>query len=112
MWLKPGYASYDPGDRAKFTFQWQTLGRRSANNDERSNTEWTLELAFGKDSNGEPLPEWTQTYTLASSPNLQSITINVPLELIEGHYATRADLVSNTGERRTLRQGVCCRSSA
>ncbi|RAV20823.1 glycoside hydrolase [Paenibacillus contaminans] len=109
MWLKPGYASYDPGDRAKFTFQWQTLGRRSANNGERSNTEWTLELAFGKDSNSEPLPEWKQTYTLANSPNLQSITINVPLNLIEGHYAMRADLVSNTGERRTQRQGIWCR---
>lgn len=109
MWLKPGYASYDPGDRAKLIFQWQTLGRSAAYGDENTNKEWTFTLAFGKDSDGEPLPEWTQTYNLAASPNLQSITINVPLELSEGQYTMRADLISNTGERRTLRQSIWCR---
>ncbi|QJD86389.1 beta-galactosidase [Cohnella herbarum] len=103
-WLKPGYASYDPGDRAKFKFQWQTLGDRG----ERSNKEWTVKLTFGKDEDGEPQAEWTQTYVLAGSREQQSITINVPLELQAGQYAMRADLVSNTGERKTMRQGVWC----
>ncbi|BBI31252.1 beta-galactosidase [Cohnella abietis] len=108
VWLKPGYASYDPGDRAKFKFQWQALGSHAPSLQDRSNKEWTLKLIFGKDESGEPHAEWTQSYTLASSNEQQSITINVPLELTAGQYTMRADLISNTGEQKTLRQSIWC----
>ncbi|MNH96335.1 Beta-galactosidase [compost metagenome] len=108
LWLKPGYASYDPSDRAKFKFQWQTLGHRSSFKGTNCNKEWTVKLIFGKDSGGEPQPEWTQTYVLTSSLEQQSIMINVPLELHAGQYTMRADLIANTGERKTMRTGIWC----
>ncbi|WP_246120434.1 beta-galactosidase [Cohnella terricola] len=108
IWLKPGYASYDPGDRAKFKIQWQALGRNPLSGKDYANKEWTLKLTFGKDQNGEPLAEWTQTNVLASSSEQQSIPINVPLPLDAGQYTMRADLVSSTGECKTIRQGVWC----
>ncbi|OAB32969.1 beta-galactosidase [Paenibacillus glacialis] len=108
LWLKPSYASYDPGDRAKFKFQWQTLGNNSTSQADTSNKEWTMKLSFGKDAGGEPQAEWTETYVLTSSREQQSITINVPVELQAGQYTMRADLIANTGERKTMRQGIWC----
>lgn len=107
-WLKPGYASYDPGDRAKFKFQWQNLQRLSADYPEAAKEEWNMTLTFGKDIDGEPAAEWTQDYRIPYSREMQSISINVPVEMAAGQYTMRADLVSNTGERRILRQGVWC----
>ncbi|RKN85184.1 alpha-amylase family protein [Paenibacillus ginsengarvi] len=105
MWLLPLYASYDPGDRAKFRFQLQQLGG-AASTDAETNESWSCTFRFGKQTADGSEAEWTHTFDVAGSRELTMLPVTVPAGLEAGLYTAQLTAVSDKGEVRLLRQAV------
>ncbi|MEF3311964.1 beta-galactosidase [Paenibacillus sp. GYB004] len=108
MWLLPLYAAYEPGDRAKFRCQMQQLGRGRADGaGAGAGSGWSCTFRFGKPSpDGGIAPEWTHTFEWNGSREMAVIPLHVPVELSPGLYSAELTAVSDTGEKRVLRQAV------
>ncbi|UQZ82951.1 Beta-galactosidase [Paenibacillus konkukensis] len=107
MWLLPLYASYDPGDRAKFRFQLQQMGGAAWEDGAvETNRSWSCTLKFGKQTADGSEPEWTHTFAIAGSKELTLLPVTVPDELEAGLYTAQLTAVSDKGEVRLLRQAV------
>ncbi|MBD2865040.1 beta-galactosidase [Paenibacillus oceani] len=104
MWLKPSYASYDPGDTPKLSFQLQHLSRSGG---DRSNRSWTGTLRFGTQSDiGAGVDEWTHTFRVDNPLELTVHPIRVPVPIGPGFYLAELTVRSDQGETRVLRQGL------
>ncbi|RAV14399.1 beta-galactosidase [Paenibacillus contaminans] len=112
MWLLPLYAAYEPGDRPKFRCHMQQLGRclaggHGANGLQETNRSWSCTFRFGKQAaNGDIAAEWTHTFQWNGSRELSVIPLNVPVELSTGLYGAELTAVSDTSEKRVLRQAL------
>jgi hypothetical protein len=94
IWLKPNYASYEPGDRATLTLQLQSMKHSD-------NERWTFTLRVSKDGGNL----WEHEAEMAASKELSFARIHVPLAIEPGFYTIDCTAVSNAGEVRHLRQG-------
>ncbi|WP_223068526.1 beta-galactosidase [Paenibacillus caui] len=102
MWLKPGYASYEPGEQPLVTLQLQCLARTS-----ETSRHWSFDLEVRKD--GERQALWKTQLTVeagAEHPDLQQLRIPVPVQVEPGLYRIVCDARSDRGERRILTQAL------
>ncbi|MFS0726146.1 beta-galactosidase [Paenibacillus sp. 1P07SE] len=98
LWLKPGYASYEPGEKPMLTLQAQHMCGAA------EPVQWSAELAMFAGSATEPC--WTQTCELAVDGEYRSLRLHPPVELAAGYYRVECRLTSDHGEQRVLRQGI------
>lgn len=100
LWLKPNYASYEPGERATLTLQTQKLGRFKGL--AASGETWSFDLLVEQeDGEGRWTRQWTETVTEQMNP----IRIPVPLDIDKGFYRVVCRAQAQDGETRVLRQG-------
>ncbi|MFE5321813.1 beta-galactosidase [Paenibacillus sp. NPDC056579] len=113
LWLKPNYASYEPGDRATLMLQMQALGTRM------ERTEWTFRLRVLKAKAtvvNTPSPDfvyrseqfaeiWSTELRLHADRELQFGKVRIPEPIQAGFYIAECEAVSSLGEGRLLRQG-------
>ncbi|OXM84474.1 alpha-amylase family protein [Paenibacillus rigui] len=114
FWLKPNYASYEPGDRATLTLQGQRLG---AERDQA--LEWTYQVALYKAVQTEvqeAIPGdfhqpgryerlWEGEFQASVGRELQFTRMRLPVELEAGFYFVECAARAASGERRILQQG-------
>jgi len=98
LWLKPGYACYEPGERPMLTLQYQHMGPAA------EPVTWTAELTLTADGADEPC--WTHTVSLTVDGEYRSERLFVPVELVAGYYHLEGRMTSSRGESRLLRQGI------
>ncbi|WP_274651993.1 alpha-amylase family protein [Paenibacillus humicola] len=118
LWLKPNYGAFEPGERAGLTLQAQHLpSAREGASDEAG--AWTFKLRVLKAANSaesDPQPffaydearfaeVWRTETTLTAGRELTFRRLQVEPPVEAGFYAVECEAVSDTGERRTLRQG-------
>ncbi|MFC5470532.1 beta-galactosidase [Cohnella suwonensis] len=96
IWLKPGYASYEPGERAMLTLQTQALGAGAAG-------EWTFRLSAKRED--ETTPCWTAELEIRVGRELDNLRLPIPVVVREGYYEVECRAESKAGEIRLLRQG-------
>ncbi|MBD2870888.1 beta-galactosidase [Paenibacillus arenilitoris] len=102
LWLKPGYATYESGERAQLTLQTQRLGRSRAS----SATEtWSFSLSVRREGDASASALWTKEWREQVTGELNLIRIPVPLELEAGLYRIECRAVGPDGEIRVLKQG-------
>lgn len=101
LWLKPNYASFEPGERAMLTLQVQQLGRTSAK--PVSAVSWSFSILVEHDS--KPDQRWTSSLQEEASSRQIIVRIPVPLTLEKGYYKVECRAESSAGEVRILRQG-------
>lgn len=110
LWLKPTYASYEPGEKATLTLQHQWLGRASAAK-EAIAQEWKLTLAAdfaGSNANGdaaEAQTVWQHSMTIAPDSRLGFAQLQLPFDVQPGYYSIVCRAEAANGEVRVLRQG-------
>ncbi|WP_309120872.1 beta-galactosidase [Paenibacillus sp.] len=98
LWLKPGYGSYEPGERASFALQAQTVGRAAPRT-------WTFRCEASLERNGQVVPAWEREWTLPVDGGLRFERFATP-DLVEpGRYSVVCVATADDGERRVLRQG-------
>ncbi|MDB4868177.1 MAG: glycoside hydrolase [Cohnella sp.] len=98
LWIKPNYASYEPGERAMLTLQLQRLGRKEP--DEIPET-WTFELTAERD--GTAL--WNSCIEAGANRELNVVRLPLPFEIREGMHRVVCRAQAPDGEIRILRQG-------
>jgi hypothetical protein len=101
LWLKPNYASFEPGERAMLTLQMQQLGRNADQAAPAENWSFTIEIEHDNDQE----QRWTSSLKLDASAKQQIVRIPVPLTLVSGYYKATCKAESTSGEVRILRQG-------
>lgn len=101
LWIKPNYASFEPGERAMLTLQAQNLSRSAIKSE--SAVSWSFSIVVQHDSKPE------QRFTTSLQEDVASkqliVRIPVPLELASGYYSVECKAESAAGEVRFLRQG-------
>ena len=114
FWLKPNYASYEPGDRAVLTLQGQRLGAKRGETLDWSYTVRLYKAVQTEVQQAVPgdfhLPDryeqlWKEEGRIAAGRELQFTKIRIPLELEAGFYYVECEVTAASGERRTLQQG-------
>ncbi|MDD9265551.1 beta-galactosidase [Paenibacillus sp. GCM10023248] len=100
LWIKPNYASYEPGEHAVLTLQTQYLGRPVAGAASRA---WTFDLKVEREGSGQAV--WAQRVTAEVTKEFGSMRIPVPLAIERGLYRVTCQAESADGEIRMLRQG-------
>ncbi|ANS73252.1 glycoside hydrolase [Paenibacillus yonginensis] len=101
LWLKPNYASFEPGEQAMITIQLQALART-----ETASRKWTFSVAVYKD--GEEQPVWTARAEASAGreqPDLQFVRLPVRAAIEPGLYHVVCEAESDAGEQRVLTQG-------
>ncbi|MBB6730574.1 alpha-amylase family protein [Cohnella zeiphila] len=101
LWLKPGYASYEPHERPMLTLQAQKLGRGASAAAGR--TAWTFSLEVRRADANEPV--YSERLTVEAGAELELRRIPVPIDVTPGEYAVWCRAESAEGEIRVLRQG-------
>ncbi len=97
--LKPGYGSYEPGERASFTLQAQTIGRAAPR-------EWTFRYGVSRlDANGAATPAWSRESKLRADGALRFDRFQAPDPVVPGRYRVECVATAEDGETRILRQG-------
>jgi hypothetical protein len=104
LWLKPNYASYEPGERAMLTLQAQHVGATADH--VKTAVAWTFVIRVVHD--GETADEWTGNTTLNVDEQLRIVRLSVPLELTSGFYRVECQATAADGEVRNLSQGFWC----
>ncbi|ANS74697.1 glycoside hydrolase [Paenibacillus yonginensis] len=102
MWLKPTYASYQPGERAGLRLQLQRI-RRAGGKTHQPKVPWRFAIELRRADRPETL--WSAELRLEAGPGATYEMLTIPLELEPGLYSLTAKGVSAQGERRILRQG-------
>ncbi|WP_135547541.1 alpha-amylase family protein [Paenibacillus cymbidii] len=114
LWLKPNYASYEPGERAVLTLQGQRLGSRK---EEVARCRLRLRVLKAASSAAasetpEPgdgsgfAPVWETERECEVGAVLTQLRVPVPVTLEAGFYIAECEVLSAAdGERRVLRQG-------
>ncbi|EFU39451.1 hypothetical protein PVOR_24249 [Paenibacillus vortex V453] len=102
LWLKPNYASYEPGEEMRLTVQLQALSRTSV-----PASRWHFAVCVMKKDNGEIV--WTghaRSEAGMEQRDLQQLHLSVPVRLEAGLYRIVCEAESESGERRCLTQAV------
>lgn len=102
LWLKPNYASYEPGEEMRLTVQLQALSRTSV-----PASSWHFAVCVMKKDNGEIV--WTghaSSEAGMEQRDLQQLHLSVPVRLEAGLYRIVCEAESESGERRCLTQAV------
>ncbi|NIK79026.1 hypothetical protein FHS15_004172 [Paenibacillus castaneae] len=101
LWLKPNYASYEPGERAMLTLQVEQLSRSA----EQTNpaVSWSFSIVVEHES--QPEQRWTSSLNVEAASKQQIIRIPVSLTLVSGYYKVECRAESTSGEVRMLQQG-------
>ncbi|WP_168123536.1 alpha-amylase family protein [Paenibacillus sp. HB172176] len=105
LWLKPNYASYEPGDSAMLTLQAQRLGRSGSESETRT-TEWRFRIETRLE--GKPDACWTHESVIAADSELRITRVGMPMKLEPGFYRVRCLAEASNGESRLLTQGFWC----
>ncbi|MFD0715029.1 beta-galactosidase [Paenibacillus sp. GCM10027626] len=120
LWLKPNYAAYEPGERAVLMLQGQQIAAaRDYTAASHSAASWSFRLRVLKaDQAHSAAPDPTFTYRsgftevwhtefeLAIGRELTIQRFTMPVELEAGFYVIICEAVSDSGEKRILRQGI------
>ncbi|TYP79736.1 alpha-amylase family protein [Paenibacillus methanolicus] len=93
-WVKPNYASYEPGEKPVLSMQYQTIRRA----DSRS---WRYALSVLR----EGAEVWSGEGDLKTSNDIGFLRTALPIAAEAGLYEVVCALTASDGERRTLRQG-------
>ncbi|WP_042167520.1 beta-galactosidase [Paenibacillus gorillae] len=101
LWLKPNYASYEPGERAMLTLQMQQLSRQSST--DKAPASWSFAISVQHENHPEQL--WSNRLQEEATSRQLILRLPVPLSLESGYYYVECIAESSTGERRVLRQG-------
>lgn len=99
LWIKPGYASYEPGERAVLTLQAQRISRRPAEGPE----EWSYEVTVEREDGGAE--GYCHRGQLPVTGELNLMRLPVPLEIAPGLYRVVCRMRGPDGAERVLRQG-------
>ncbi|MDQ8735139.1 beta-galactosidase [Paenibacillus sp. LHD-38] len=101
LWLKPNYASFEPGERMMLTLQMQQLSRTAAK--PAPAVSWSFALTAEHSS--KPEQRWTSN--LQEEANSKQLICRIPVALTveSGYYEVQCRAESSTGEVRILRQG-------
>ncbi|WP_084134516.1 beta-galactosidase [Paenibacillus harenae] len=102
LWIKPGYASYESGERAQLTLQTQRLSRSRAIG-ASSAGEWAFTISVQRE--GESAPVWTEEFKEQVTGELNIIRMPLPVELSAGLYRVVCRAEGPDGEIRVLKQG-------
>ncbi|MGO4495205.1 beta-galactosidase [Paenibacillus sp. 2RAB27] len=97
LWIKPNYASYEPGEHAMLTIQTQRIGDKDA-----AKT-WTLDLRVEHEKATQDA--WTHRLIVQVNKEFNVVRIPVPMDIQRGLYRVTCKAVSEDGELRLLRQG-------
>ncbi len=106
IWVKPNYASYEPGERPTLTIQLQSLQRHSTSAD--ISGEWIFNLQVAKedqDLSGQFTDVWTKKLTIAASRELDIVRLPVEITIEAGYYRLEGTITSPSGEVRSIHQG-------
>ncbi|HZG75797.1 MAG TPA: beta-galactosidase [Paenibacillus sp.] len=99
FWLKPGYASYEPGERASFTLQAQTIRNAAPR-------EWSFRYEASRlDADGAVVAAWHRESTLRADGALRFDRFQAQDEIVPGRYRLTCVATAEDGETRVLRQG-------
>ncbi|MEK3881709.1 beta-galactosidase [Paenibacillus sp. PL2-23] len=105
-WLKPDYASYEPGERPQLTLQAQRLSKT----DPGTVDQWQVTIAIWKiGQKGQSDTLWEHTVVMDAGSELNMVRMPIPIALEAGYYRISAVAVTRSGEQRGLRQGFWCR---
>ncbi|MFB5267789.1 beta-galactosidase [Paenibacillus enshidis] len=104
IWLKPSYAVYYEGEWAHLTLQIQKIVPASVSGLSKSDSiQWSMEISVTRQ--GETSPLWHKNLGIHATEEIQYKTFNIPVDVTPGLYHIICSAVSETGERRILRQG-------
>lgn len=101
LWLKPNYASFEPGERAMLTLQVEQLGRYA----EQTNSAVSWSFSIVVQHENQPEQRWTSSLNVEAANKQQIIRIPVALTLVTGYYKVECRAESSSGEVRMLQQG-------
>ncbi|CAM4340908.1 hypothetical protein FHS16_002574 [Paenibacillus endophyticus] len=101
LWLKPNYASYEPGERALLTLQVQQLGRNGVQTP--ASPSWSFSIKVQHDR--KPEQRWTTQVQIDANGSQNITRLPVLLAVESGYYNVECKAESSTGEVRLLRQG-------
>ncbi|UVI31367.1 beta-galactosidase [Paenibacillus spongiae] len=104
LWVKPNYASFEPGERPMLTLQAQSLARSGRLPEVQAGTKrWTISLALTKE--GDTSSCWSHEVNMEVAGKLDIVRIPVPVKVESGYYRLICRAESEDGEIRILRQG-------
>ncbi|SFJ76687.1 Beta-galactosidase GanA [Paenibacillus sp. UNC496MF] len=98
LWLKSGYACYEPNERPMAIIRLQDLSFSARNGGSRK---WQITLRVRH----EQRQRWETSMAAHASAELTSVRIPIPLAVEPGLYELEAVAVSPYGVSRTFRQG-------
>ncbi|MFD2615663.1 beta-galactosidase [Paenibacillus gansuensis] len=101
LWIKPNYASYEPGERGLLTLQKERTSRRGEERGEEESWVFDFSIRYGESS--EPL--WTYRLETKVQSYLTILRIPLPFEIESGFYRVVCVTDGPGGVKRTLRQG-------
>ncbi|TXK84348.1 beta-galactosidase [Paenibacillus sp. N3.4] len=97
LWIKPNYASFEPGEHAMLTLQSQLMSAESG-----SKT-WTFDIRVEHENGTQEA--WNQQIKAQVNKEFNVVRIPVPLDIECGLYRVTCKATSEDGELRVLRQG-------
>ncbi|SFI80572.1 Beta-galactosidase GanA [Paenibacillus sp. UNC496MF] len=106
LWLKPGYASYEPHERPMLTLQAQKLGRSGADagsGASAAKTRWTFDIKVRR--RGDSAIVFTYRHEAEVGAALELKRIPLLGDVRPGFYEVDCVAASADGETRLLRQG-------
>lgn len=96
IWVKPGYASYYPGETPTLTIQLQSLAHIKGK-------QWTMQLHVLKDGSDEI--NYQEVVTFEESREWSNLRRTMPFQVEEGFYTIHVKAISSTGEVIHFNQG-------
>ncbi|MEW4368451.1 beta-galactosidase [Paenibacillus kandeliae] len=119
IWVKPNYASYDPGERPTLTIQLQSLQRHASGGE--MDGDWTFALALHKINDHQVSQQnqlsaeeqgvssesslWSHQLTIPAFRELNFVKVPVNLIVEPGYYELDVTITSPQGDVRHARQG-------
>ncbi len=100
IWVKPGYASYYPGEVPTVSVQLQSLALSHNKTQEK---QWSIQFDVFKQDQPNRLAN--ETFTLMESANLVIHRKTLPFQVEDGFYMIEAEAVSSSGEIIRFNQG-------
>ncbi|WP_307728753.1 beta-galactosidase [Alkalicoccobacillus plakortidis] len=100
IWVKPGYASYYPGEVPTISVQLQSLALHQG---KQQGKQWTLQLQVLKD--GADKINFQEVVTIDESREWSNLRRTMPFQVEEGFYTIHVKALSTSGEIVHFNQG-------
>jgi len=104
MWIKPHYASYQPGEQASLTFQWEKI-IPSACSTEAISADKDESLTATVKVLQDGLEIWRDIASFQTQAYLQLHTFVIPIGVTAGRYEVDCQVRSTTSEPRVVPSG-------